>query len=53
MRNQNGTVVGFGNQFAGMGAINAILAAFGLSSAKRNLAKQGRDEISAEVLARK
>ena len=45
-------MAGFGSQFAGWGAINAILAAFGLSSTKRNLAQQGRGEISAEKLAR-
>ncbi|MDD1753275.1 MAG: squalene/phytoene synthase family protein [Methanotrichaceae archaeon] len=46
MRNQNGTVVGFGSQFAGWRAINAILAAFCLRSAKRNLAQPGRGRLA-------
>jgi hypothetical protein len=42
MRNQNGTVAGFGSQFIGLEAVNAILAALGLSSAKRNLEQKGQ-----------
>jgi Family of unknown function (DUF6992) len=52
MRNQNGALAGFGSQFARWGAISAILMAFDLSSTKRNLARQGQGEISAEELAR-
>jgi hypothetical protein len=42
IKNQNGTVAGFGSQFMGLEAVNAILAALGLSRAKRNLEQKGQ-----------
>jgi len=52
MINPHGATAGFGSQFAGWGAINAILAAFGLNSARRNLERQAQGEISPEEHAR-
>jgi hypothetical protein len=52
VKNPHGATAGFGSQFAGWGAINVLLAVFGLSSARRNLRRQAQDEISAEELAR-
>jgi hypothetical protein len=52
MKNGDGSVAGFGSQFAGWGAINAILAAFGLKAARRNLKRQEQGDISLEEHAR-
>jgi Family of unknown function (DUF6992) len=46
MRNGDGQVRGFGSQFAGWGAINLLLALFGLNSARRNLSRQAQGEVS-------
>jgi Family of unknown function (DUF6992) len=46
MKNLDGSVAGFGSQFAGWGAINAILGLFGLNSARRNLERQAKGDIS-------
>ncbi len=48
MKNPHGATAGFGSQFAGWGAINAILAAFGLTSARRNLERQAQGKICAD-----
>jgi hypothetical protein len=45
-KNGDNAVAGFGSQFAGWGAINAILALFGLSAANRNLERQVQGAIS-------
>jgi hypothetical protein len=46
MRNEDGQVRGYGSQFAGWGAINLLLALFGLNSARCNLKRQAQGEIS-------
>lgn len=51
MRNQNGTVAGFGSQFVGWGAMNAILTALGLKQRKAQPGATGAGEISAEWLS--
>lgn len=48
MKNPHATTAGLGSQFAGWGVINAVLAAFGLNSARRNLERQAQGEISAD-----
>ena len=52
MKNRDGLVTGFGSQFAGWGAINLILALFGMRGASRNLGRQAQGEISASEHAR-
>jgi hypothetical protein len=46
MRNDDRQVRGYGSQFAGWGAINLLLALFGLSSAARNQKRLKQGEIS-------
>lgn len=48
MTNRRGILAGLGSQFAGWGAVNLILAIFGIKSAGRNLQKQALGKISVE-----
>ena len=46
LRNDDGQVRGYGSQFAGWGAINLLLALFGMNSAWRNQTRLKQGEIS-------
>jgi len=52
IKNQDGSVAGFGSQFASWGAVDLILALFGLQGARRNIARQVQGEISPAQHAR-